>query len=180
MDEPPTIHPQGPGDEPPGWPAPPQPREVAQRSLLRRLLALLVAGGTAFTLTTWVLVRYDNPLGILRPAPGPAKVVQAHLEALSRGEVRTAYEMFSQQYREKVSFEAYQELVVRHRRMFSLREFEFSREEESGVNASLETRIVAMDGARYVARFTLVRAEGRWWIDGVHWGADAGRSRVAV
>src|SRR2546426_12654327 len=124
MDEPPTIHPQGPAAEPPGWPPPAQPREVGRPSLLRRLLALLVAGGTAFTLTTWVLVRYDNPLGILRPAPGPAKVVQAHLEALSRGEVRTAYEMFSRQYREKVSFEAYQELVVRHRRMFSLREVE--------------------------------------------------------
>src|SRR5207302_7066232 len=154
---------------PPGWPAPPQPREVAQRSLLSRLLALLVAGGTAFTLTTWVLVRYDNPLGILRPAPGPAKVVQAHLEALSRGEVRTAYEMFSRQYREKVSFEAYQELVVRHRRMFSLREFEFSREEESGVNASTETRIVGMDGARYGTHLTLARAEDRWRLDGLHW-----------
>src|SRR3989442_13937981 len=72
MDEPPTIHPQGPGDEPPGWPAP-EPREIARRSLLRRLLALLVAGGTAFTFTTWVLVRYENPLGILRPLQGPAK-----------------------------------------------------------------------------------------------------------
>src|SRR5207245_9142975 len=105
MDEPLTIHPQGPGDEPPGWPAPPQPREVAQRSLLRRLLALLVAGGTALTLTTWVLVRYENPLGILPPAPGPAKVVQAHRDALSRGGARTAYDMSSRQYRAKVSGE---------------------------------------------------------------------------
>lgn len=180
MDEPLTIYPQGPDDEPPGSPPPDQPRETARRSLLHRLLALLVAGATAFTFTTWMLVRYDNPLGITPPAPGPAKVVQAHLEALSRGEVRTAYEMFSQQYRQQVSFEAYQELVVRHRRMFSLREFEFSRDEESSASALLETRIVAMDGERYVARFALVRAEGRWWIDGVRWGADAGRTRVAV
>src|SRR3989442_1738100 len=72
MDEPPTIHPQGPGDEPPGWPAPPQPREVAQRSLLRRLLALLVAGGAAFTLSPWALVPYQNPIGILSPPPRPA------------------------------------------------------------------------------------------------------------
>src|SRR3989441_13327200 len=96
MDEPPTIYPQGPGDEPPGWPPPAQPREVARRSLLRRLLALLVAGGTAFTLTTWVLVRYDNPPGILPPAAGPAKVFQAQLEALSRGAGRTPDQMFSQ------------------------------------------------------------------------------------
>src|SRR2546422_2407320 len=100
MDEPPTIHPQGPGDEPPGWPPPHQPQEVARRSLLRRLLALLVAGGTAFTLTPWVLVRYHNPLGVLPPGPGPAKGVQAHLEALSRGEGRTADEMVSQPDRE--------------------------------------------------------------------------------
>lgn len=145
---------------------------ASRRGLLRRLLALLAAGGMAFGLTTWTLVRFENPLAPMGVGSDPAGVVKAQLEALNRGELRAAYQLFSERYREKVSFEAYRVLVVTHRRMFRTREFHFSRDDQPGGRAVLDTHIVAESGKRYVARFTLVRAEGRWWIDDLHWTAE--------
>ena len=172
MDEPLTIFPREP--EGTGSPAAAHPQDAARRSLRRRLLALLGAGGAAFVLTTWILVRVENPLGRAALGANPANVVKAHLEALNRGELRAAYALFSPRYRQKVSFEAYHELVATHWRMFRTRELRFSRDEESGERAVLETHMLAEGGERCVARFTLVRAQDRWWIDDLRWGTEKG------
>ena len=182
MDEPLTVFPLAPAGEPPreAGPQAGAPRAALRRRLLRRLLALLTASVAAFTLTTFLLVRYEKLLGLLGGGPGPASVVRTHLEEVNRGELRAAYELFSPHYREQVSFDAYHALVVKHRRIFRLREFHFNRTEQSGGRAVLETRLVAADGERYVARFTLVRADGRWWIDDLRWGAESHRLRIVV
>jgi hypothetical protein len=169
MREPLTIFPVG----GPGLRSEHERHEAARRSLLRRLLALLTAGGTAFALTTWTLVRYEDPFGRLGLGPGPAGAVKAQLEAINRGELRAAYEMFTPHYRELASFEAFEHLVATHRRMFRTRELEVSSRQETGGRAVLEMHLVAENGERYRARFTLVRAEGRWWIDDLRWGASA-------
>jgi len=179
MDEPLTVFPVGPAGEPQA-PGAGSPREALRRQLLRRLLALLTASAVAFTLTTFLLVRYEKVLGLLGGAPGPARVVRAHLEALNRGELRAAYDQFSPHYREKVSFDAYHSLVVTHRRVFHLREFHFSRNEQAGERAVLEARIVAADGEHYLARFTLVRSDGRWWIDDLRWGAASHQPTITT
>jgi hypothetical protein len=165
MNEPLTLFPRAPAA---------QPRDDVRRSLRRRLMALLAAGGAAFVMTTWVLVRVENPLGPAAAGSSAMSVVKAHVEALNRGELRTAYALFSRRYREKVSFEAYHELVVTHWRMFRTRELRVSRDEESGERAVLETRMLAEGGEHYVARFALVRLEGRWWIDDLHWRGEQG------
>lgn len=133
-------------------------------------MALLAASGLAFTLTAWMLVHFDNPLGSMGSAGTPTSVVQAHLEALNRGDLHAAYDLFSQRYRQQVSFEAYHQLVSKHWRLFNIREFRVSRDDEWGGRAALETSILSVDGRRYLARFTLVHAEGRWWIDDLRWG----------
>ena len=170
MHEPLTMFPTG---EPQGPPSAQELREATRRTLLRRLLALLAAGGTAFALTTWTLVRYENPLGLLGFGTGPTSVVRAQLEALNRGEFRAAYEMFSSRYRQQVSFEAFQHLVATHRGMFRTRELRVSGHQESGDRAVLETHLLAESGERYRARFTLVRDSGHWWIDDLRWGSEA-------
>jgi hypothetical protein len=179
MDEPLNNFSQMPEGEPPGSPAAHE-RRYAARRLWRRLMMLLVAGGAAFGLTTWILVRLDNPVGPLGLKSSPAAVVRAHLEALNRGELRAAYELFSRRYRQQVPFDAYRELVVTHRRMFRTRELRFSRHEESGERAVLETHMRAEGGERYVARFTLIRAEGRWWINDLRWGAESDHSELVA
>lgn len=179
MDGPLTVFPAGPGNEPQTPEAGP-PRAALRRRLLQRLLALLTTSVAAFTFTTFLLVRYEKQLGLLGGGPGPASVVRTHLEAVNRGELRAAYELFSPHYREQVSFDAYHALVATHRRVFRLREIHFNRTEQSGGRAVLETRLVTADGERYVARFTLVRADGRWWIDDLRWGAESHRLRIAV
>ncbi len=173
MDGPLNILPQMPEGEPPGSPAAHERHSAVRRKLWRRLMMLLVAGGAAFGITTWILVRLDNPVGPLGLKSGPAAVV-------NRGELRAAYELFSRRYRQQVSFEAYRELVVTHRRMFRTRELRFSRHEESGARAVLETHMRAEGGARYVARFTLIRAQGRWWIDDLRWGAEPDHSELVA
>ena len=146
-----------------------------RRHLLRRLKLLLLAGLAAFSLTVWLLVGANS--GSLET--GPAAVVQEHLTALNRGDLRGAYDLFSAQYREKLPFEDYHEMVARHREVFQTRKVEFSSRSESTAHAVLVTRLVTADGSRYMARFTMVRAVGRWWIDDVRWGAEP-RSRGLV
>ena len=155
--------------------------EFARRNLLRRLGALLVAGSVAFTLTTWTLVRLENPMRYLPFGPGPASVVRQHLEALNRGELRAAYDLFSAEYRAHVPFEAYHQLVITHREIFRTREVRFGSPTTLRQRTVVETHLLAADGEHYVARFTLLRAEGRWWIDDLRWGADRSqRFRIEI
>ncbi len=148
-------------------------RERRRNALLRQLGALLAAAVAAFALTTWALVRMD---GFARQAgddAGPSRVVRAQLTALDRGELREAYDLFSQKYRDRVPFRAFHELVAAHPAMFRARRVEFASREESRARAVLDTHIVAADGERYVARYTLIVVEGHWWIDDLRWGREA-------
>ncbi len=176
MDDPLTLFPaEELPAEPAAAPRPDDPRALARRGLLRRLLALLAVGVAGFALTTWLLVRVENPARLFGFAKGPAGVVRAHLDALNSGELRTAYDLLSQHYRAQVPFEAFHALVTTHWRMFRTRKVVFRRHEESQHRAVLETHMISADGERYVARFTLVQSDGQWWIDDIRWGIDSGR-----
>lgn len=178
MNEPAPISPY---DAPHDWNAP-DPREefvrAARAQAVRRLLRMLIYCCFLFTLSIWLLVRLENPVRISLFSPGPSRVVRQHLAALNRGEFREAYLLFSPHYRGEVSFELYHELVVTHVAMFRTRIVSVSNQEISGDRVVLSTRVLALDGERYVARFTLVRQENRWWIDDLRWGADAERRNV--
>jgi hypothetical protein len=126
----------------------------------------------AFGVTTWLLVRSNNPFGLFRLASGPTSVVRAQLEALSRGDLRKAYDLFSARYRHDVSFDAFHQLVVTHRGMFQTQQMRIGRDDEAGTKAIVITHLVAESGRRYVARFTLVQTEGRWWVDDLRWGSE--------
>lgn len=154
--------------------------ERRRKTLVRQLAGLLAVAVAAFALTTWALVRMDTAWGQAKDA-SPANIVRAQLEALDRGELREAYDLFSQQYRDRVPFRAFHELVAAHPAMFRARRVEFGRREESSVRAILDTRIVAADGERYVARYTLIVIEGHWWIDDLRWGHEAeSRGRLSA
>lgn len=175
MAEPLTMFPAEPGDPAGGSPRREPREELARRTLLRRLLALLMGGGLAFVLTIWVLVRVENPASRWALGSGPSSVVRAHFAALNRGDLRTAYDLFSAHYREQIPFEAYHQLVATHREMFRTQAVEFRSTEVTEKRAVLETRLLAADGERYLARFTMVRLAGRWWIDDIRWGAEPRR-----
>jgi ketosteroid isomerase-like protein len=146
-----------------------EPELARRRLLLRRLAMLLVAAVAAFSLTTWLLLRLDT--AALAQAE-PAAVVRQHLDALNRGDLRAAYAFFSESYRERIAFEAYNAMVAEHREIFTTRKVEFENQQQSGARAVLTTRLLAADGGHYVARFSLIRQKGRWWIDDVRWSAE--------
>ena len=153
--------------------------ELARRRLLHRLKVLLAFGLVAFVLTTWTLVRLPNFAALLGGlGSGPEMLVQSYFEALNRGELRAAYGMFSSKYRGEVSFEAYHALVVSHRRMFLTREFQVRDTRASGERTVLLTRLVTTDGVRYLAQFTLVQFDGRWWIHDLRWAAEPSQRSI--
>lgn len=144
--------------------------QAAQRAaMLRRLRQVLVVALVAFSVVTFVLVRTENPLGEWLGISGPSRVVRQHLAALNRGETREAYSFFSESYRGKIPWRAYEQLVASHRAMFRTQLLSLEVPSHTGAEAVLDTRLVASSGAQYLARFTLVRIEGHWFIDQVRW-----------
>jgi len=153
----------------------PEPTESARtadgakrrRSFRHNIVLLLSLALAAFVLTSWILVRVDAPFSAF--FNGPQEIVRAQLRALGRGELRPAYDMFSAHYRQQVSFDAWHELVVTHWRMFHADVVRAGTPAQNGAHVNLEIYLRSADEKDYRARFTLIRANGRWWIDDVHW-----------
>ncbi len=144
-----------------------------RRSFRHNLFLLLSLALAAFILTAWILVRVDSPFGIF--STGPQEIVRAQLRALDRGELRPAYDMFSARYRGQVSFDTWHELFVTHWRMFHADVVRAETPAISGPGVTLEIYLHGADDKDYRARFTLIRTDGRWWIDDVHWTEEADR-----
>jgi hypothetical protein len=138
-----------------------------RRSFRHNLFLLLWLTLAAFILTAWILVRVDAPFGLF--STGPQEIVRAQLRALDRGELRPAYDMFSPRYRGQVSFDTWHELFVKHWRMFHADVVRAETPAISGPGVTLEIYLHGADDRDYRARFTLIRTDGRWWIDDVHW-----------
>jgi uncharacterized protein DUF4864 len=142
-----------------------------KRHLRHNLLLLLSLTLAAFVLTAWILVRVDSPVGI--SSTGPKEIVSAQLRALDRGELRPAYDMFSARYRQQVSFDVWHELIVTHWRMFHAEVLRAGEPAQTGPGVTLEIHLRGSDDKDYRARFMLIRLEGRWWIDDVHWAEES-------
>jgi len=140
---------------------------LRRRSFRNNLFLLLSLALAAFILTAWILVRVDAPFGLF--SSGPQEIVRAQLRALDRGELRPAYDMFSPRYRGQVSFDTWHELFVRHWRMFHADVVRAETPAFTGPGVTLEIYLHGADDKDYRARFTLIRTDGRWWIDDVHW-----------
>jgi hypothetical protein len=140
---------------------------LRRRGFRNNLFLLLSLALAAFILTAWILVRVDAPFGIF--STGPQEIVRAQLRALDRGELRPAYDMFSPRYRGQVSFDNWHELFVKHWRMFHADIVRAEAPATDGPGVTLEIYLHGADDKDYRARFTLVRTDGRWWIDDVHW-----------
>jgi len=138
-----------------------------RRSFRHNLLLLFSLTLAAFILTSWILVRVDSPFGIF--STGPQEIVRAQLRALDHGELRPAYDMFSPRYRGQVSFDTWHQLFVTHWRMFHADVVRAETPAYSGPGVTLEIHLHGADDKDYRARFTLIRTDGRWWIDDVHW-----------
>jgi hypothetical protein len=136
----------------------------------QNLLLLLSLTLAAFVLTAWIFVRVDSPFGIF--STGPQEIVRAQLRALDRGELRPAYDMFSARYRQQVSFDVWHELIVTHWRMFHAEVLHAGKPAQTGSHVTLEIHLRSADEKDYRARFTLIRTDGRWWIDDVHWAEE--------
>jgi len=145
--------------------------ESRRRSFRRNLFYLLSFSLVAFILTAWIMVRVDSPFGIF--ATGPQDIARAQLRALGRGELRPAYDMFSARYREQVSFDLWHELVITHWRMFHADVLRASAPAQNGPRVTIEIQLRGADDNEYRARYTLIRLDGRWWIDDVHWAKES-------
>jgi CHASE1-domain containing sensor protein len=156
-----------------------------QRTMLRRLGALLCTGTLAFTLTTWILVqrveRAPAAMAGLQETPAdtaeersaeasePAKAARAHLDALNRGDIRAAYEMFSPHYRQTASFDAFKALVRAHRSMFRTEEEELDSTSITSDRVRIDVHVQSEDDEHYIAHYTMARLNGRWFVDELRW-----------
>jgi hypothetical protein len=145
--------------------------ESRKRNLRHNLLLLLSLTLSAFALSAWILVRVDSPFGAT--SSGPQEIVRAQLRAVDDGQFRPAYDMFSERYRQQVSFDVWHELIITHWRMFHGEVLRSGELAQTGPGVTLEIHLRSSDERQYRARFTLIRHSGRWWIDDVHWAEEA-------
>lgn len=145
-----------------------------RRQFRHNLLVLLSFALVAFVLTAWILVRTDLQFSFL--SSGPQDIARAQLRLLDRGELRPAYDMFSARYRQQVSYDLWRQLVVSHWRMFHAEVLRAGQPAQTGPQVTLEIYLRGADDNDYRARFTLVRLNGRWWIDDVHWAEEGHES----
>jgi Domain of unknown function (DUF4864) len=151
--------------------------ESGRRSFRRNLAFLLSLSLAAFILTAWILVRVDTPFAMF--STGPQDVARAQLRALDRGELRPAYDMFSARYRQQVSFDVWHEMVITHWRMFHVEVLRAGAPAQNGSRVTLELHLRGADDNEYRARYTLIRLQGRWWIDDVHWAEESSESGIS-
>ena len=157
--------------------------------MLRRLAALLCTGAAAFTLTTWALVQRERHLASAftrlsesrteggataegQPSDhtgNAAATARAQLDSLSRGEVRSAYEMFSPAYRARVPLEAFKALVASHRTLFHTEEEEMESATITPDRTRIDVHLQSEDQERYIAHFILARIDGHWFVDDLRW-----------
>ena len=148
-----------------------------RRGFLHNLYVLLGLTLAAFILSSWILVRVDSPFGMF--STGPQEIVRAQLRALDHGELRPAYDMFSARYRGQVSFDTWHQLFVTHWRMFHADVVRSESPAQSGGGVTLEIYLHGADDKDYRARFLLIRTDGRWWIDDVHWEQEPDEREIS-
>jgi hypothetical protein len=143
------------------------------RNRFQRRVALLFASSfAAFSLTTWLLTRTNIGSDAAHDASTPQGVVRMQLDALAQSELQVAYGLFSPQYRAEVSLEAFQRVISTHGEMFHAKTITIEEIAQSISRDEMRVRIGAADGQRYVARYSAVFIDGRWWIDAMHWRLD--------
>ena len=140
------------------------------RGVRQNLFLLLLLSLAAFALAAWVFVRVEPPFGIF--TSGARDVVRAQLQALDRGELHSAYGMFSAQYRQQVSYDEWNQLIVTHWRMFHAEVLSAGEPARFGPHVLLDIHLRGEDKRKYRARFTLIQLQGRWWVDDLHWSIE--------
>lgn len=146
----------------------------------RRVRWLLIAGIISFAVVSWMLLRSTSLGGFGTRSGDPISVVRTELGSLANGDLQSAYAQLSERYRKTVSFEDYHALIAGHRRMFRTKQFRVTRRDEYKGQTFIEAQLTSESGQRFVARFTMIQMAGRWWIDDLHWDAEAGRDLLRV
>lgn len=149
------------------------PREAARKNIFqRRVTALFASTFAAFSLTTWFLTRTNFSGAAAHDSSTPEGVVRLQLDALSQSEPQIAYGLFSPQYRAEVSFEAFERVISTHGGMFRANSVAVEDIAQSNSRDEMRVRVTAADGQHYIARYSAVLIEGRWWIDAMRWRHD--------
>ena len=138
----------------------------------RRITALFASSFAAFSLTTWLLTRTNIGGDSGHDASTSEGVVRMQLDALAQSEPQIAYGLFSPQYRAEVSFAAFQQVISTHGGMFRAKTIAIDDIAKSYSRDEMRVRIGAADGEHYVARYSTILIEGRWWIDAMRWRLD--------
>lgn len=144
----------------------PEARE-RRRRWMRRLLVLMLGASVAFGLTAIWISRMATPLYLAEADLQAVTLMRTHLQALERGDLKTAYGQYSNRYRQEMPYEEFHEMIQDHWPVFEGRNLKMIPEAESADRVILDLQ--ANGGAAAVAEFTLIRVEGRWWIDDIEW-----------
>jgi hypothetical protein len=148
---------------------PPDAPHPRQGHWMLRTVVLLIVSCVAFGVAALWLSRLTASLSIQRADSEATSVVRAHLAALERGDFRAAYDQFSPRYRRHLPFHLFEAMVMGHWQILQGGVVVFP-QSATPTRVVLHVNFEAPVSMGLTADFTLIRSNGRWWIDDVSWG----------
>ena len=143
----------------------------ARKRWLRRMIALMGTSCVVFALTVLWLSRLPSPASLQNADFQAEKVVRAHFAALDRGDFRAAYALFSKRLRQEMPFDQFHEIMESHLQLLQGRVIVYPARTSAG-RVVVDIAFHEIQPMALTAEFTLVRSDGHWWIDSMHWNLE--------
>lgn len=138
---------------------------------LRRMLVLLGMSCLAFSITAFWLSHIAAESSVQSADSQAVEVVQAHLAALHRGDFRAAYALFSPRLQRRMPFGEFRSIMEAHLPLLRGKTSVFPETTAAG-RVVVDINFHGTARMDLTAEFILVRSDGRWCIDQIHWNLE--------
>jgi len=117
-------------------------------------------------------------LRISGTANGPSRAVRDHLTAINRGDVDTAYDSFTQEYRRTHPREVFRHELYEFADQLPCRRSRFTNVSVHDDEAEVGGTLTGRNGALFPIRYELIREKGKWKIRAYHWEPPGDQQRI--
>ncbi len=149
------------------------PREASRKNIFhRRVTALFASTFAAFSLTTWLLTRTNFSGDAAHDVEHARRRSAAATRRAGAERAANCLRAFFAAVSRRSSFAAFERMVSTHGGMFRATRLPIEDIAKSIPATKCACALAPADGQHYMAHYSTVLIEGRWWIDAMRWRGD--------